>query len=227
MSRAPAHPIDRTSRKRLRCAIYTRVSTDHGLDQDFNSLDAQREAAEAYIKSQAHEGWSLIKTAYDDDGVSGGSIERPAVQRLLADIRLGAIDIVVVYKVDRLTRSLADFAKLVELPRRDASDPHSVHSVGTTLAGRDHPGHRLRPRRHRGARAVQPASGGHDDLAGVHLTRSGQGRHRGQAAPRDRVHPLDRPTDGVVMAEGDARPLIGTLRQQDRRFATASTIAET
>jgi DNA invertase Pin-like site-specific DNA recombinase len=129
MSRAPAHPIDRTSRKRLRCAIYTRVSTDHGLDQDFNSLDAQREAAEAYIKSQAHEGWSLIKTAYDDGGFSGGSIERPAVQRLLADIGSGAIDIVVVYKVDRLTRSLADFAKLVEL-----FDAHQVSFVSVTQA---------------------------------------------------------------------------------------------
>jgi site-specific DNA recombinase len=129
MSRAPAHPIDRMSRRRLRCAIYTRVSTDHGLDQDFNSLDAQREAAEAYIKSQAHEGWSLIRTAYDDGGFSGGSIERPAVQRLLADIRSGAIDIVVVYKVDRLTRSLADFAKLVEL-----FDVHQVSFVSVTQA---------------------------------------------------------------------------------------------
>ena len=100
--------------RRLRCAVYTRVSTDHGLEQDFNSLDAQREAAEAYIKSQAHEGWTLIRTAYEDGGFSGGSIERPAVQRLLVDIRSGRIDIVVVYKVDRLTRSLADFAKLVE-----------------------------------------------------------------------------------------------------------------
>ncbi|MFO1148088.1 MAG: recombinase family protein [Alsobacter sp.] len=101
--------------KRLRCAIYTRVSTDHGLEQDFNSLDAQRDAAEAYIKSQAHEGWTLIRTAFDDGGFSGGSMERPALQRLLADIRSGKIDVIVVYKVDRLTRSLADFAKLVEL----------------------------------------------------------------------------------------------------------------
>ncbi len=115
--------------RRLRCAIYTRVSTDHGLEQDFNSLDAQREAAEAYIKSQAHEGWILIKTAYDDGGFSGGSIERPAVQRLLADIRSGRIDIVVVYKVDRLTRSLADFAKLVEL-----FDAHQVSFVSVTQA---------------------------------------------------------------------------------------------
>jgi site-specific DNA recombinase len=101
--------------KTRRCAIYTRVSTDHGLEQDFNSLHAQREAAEAYTKSQAHEGWRLIRESFDDGGFSGGSLDRPALQRLLASIRSGQIDIVVVYKVDRLTRSLADFAKLVEL----------------------------------------------------------------------------------------------------------------
>src|ERR1700761_2035567 len=101
--------------KKLRFAIYTRVSTDSGLEQDFNSLDAQREASEAYIKSQAHEGWQLIRAAYDDGGFSGGTLERPALQQLLADVRAGQIDIILVYKVDRLTRSLADFAKLVEL----------------------------------------------------------------------------------------------------------------
>src|SRR5215217_1763361 len=101
--------------KALRCAIYTRVSTDHGLEQDFNSLDAQREAAEAYVKSQAHEGWRLIRERFDDGGFSGASLERPALQRLLAAIRSGLIDVIVVYKVDRLTRSLTDFAKLVEL----------------------------------------------------------------------------------------------------------------
>ena len=99
----------------IRCAIYTRVSTDQGLEQEFNSLDAQREASEAYIKSQAHEGWICLKEAYDDGGYSGGSMERPALQRLLDDIRQKKLDVVVVYKVDRLTRSLADFAKLVEL----------------------------------------------------------------------------------------------------------------
>jgi site-specific DNA recombinase len=102
-------------RKTRRCAVYTRKSSEHGLEQDFNSLDAQREAAEAYIKSQAHEGWRLVKTPYDDGGVSGGTLERPALQALLADIRLRKVDVVLVYKVDRLTRSLADFAKLVEL----------------------------------------------------------------------------------------------------------------
>ena len=98
-----------------RCAIYTRVSTDHGLEQDFNSLDAQREACEAYIKSQASEGWTLVRGHYDDGGFSGGSLERPALQQLLDAVRMNKLDIIVVYKVDRLTRSLADFAKLVEL----------------------------------------------------------------------------------------------------------------
>ena len=101
--------------KPVRCAIYTRVSTDHGLDQEFNSLDAQYDAASAYIKSQAHAGWALIRSRYDDGGYSGGSTDRPDLQRLLDDIRAQRIDVIVVYKVDRLTRSLADFAKLVEL----------------------------------------------------------------------------------------------------------------
>src|SRR5271155_3662081 len=97
-----------------RCAIYTRKSSEDGLEQEFNSLHAQREACEAFIKSQTGEGWRLIKTAYDDGGLSGGSMERPALQQLLTDIRQGLVDVVVVYKVDRLTRSLADFAKMVE-----------------------------------------------------------------------------------------------------------------
>ena len=101
--------------KPQRCVIYTRKSTEHNLDLTFNSLDAQREACEAYIKSQAHEGWRLIPDHYDDGGLSGASLDRPALQNLLADVRAGKITVVVVYKVDRLTRSLADFAKLVEL----------------------------------------------------------------------------------------------------------------
>ncbi len=113
--------------KALRCAIYTRVSTDHGLEQEFNSLDNQREAAEAYIKSQAHEGWRLIRDRYDDGGFSGGTMGRPALQTLLAAIRERRIDIVVVYKVDRLTRSLTDFARLVEL-----FDAHAVSFVSVT-----------------------------------------------------------------------------------------------
>jgi site-specific DNA recombinase len=102
-----------SSIKPVRCAIYTRVSTEHGLDQDF--LDAQYEAGSAYIRSQAHAGWSLIRARYDDGGFSGGSTDRPDLQRLLDDVRTRKIDVIVVYKVDRLTRSLADFAKLVEL----------------------------------------------------------------------------------------------------------------
>jgi site-specific DNA recombinase len=98
-----------------RCAIYTRKSSEEGLEQDYNSLHAQREACEAFIKSQAGEGWRLVKDAYDDGGFSGATIERPGVQQLLAHIREGLVDVVVVYKVDRLTRSLADFAKMVEL----------------------------------------------------------------------------------------------------------------
>jgi site-specific DNA recombinase len=113
--------------KPVRCAIYTRVSTEHGLDQEFNSLDAQYEAASAYIKSQAHAGWTLIRSRYDDGGYSGGSTDRPDLQRLLEDIRARKIDVIVVYKVDRLTRSLADFAKLVEL-----FDAHGVSFVSVT-----------------------------------------------------------------------------------------------
>ncbi len=110
-----------------RCAIYTRKSSEEGLEQDFNSLQAQREACEAFIKSQTGEGWRLVKTAYDDGGLSGGTMERPALQRLLGDINQGLIDVVVVYKVDRLTRSLADFAKMVEV-----FDAHGVSFVAVT-----------------------------------------------------------------------------------------------
>src|SRR5262245_65756235 len=100
--------------KCIRCAIYTRVSDDQGLEQDFNSLDAQYDASQSYIRSQAHAGWTLIRSKYSDGGFTGGNIERPALQRLLDDVRSGKIDVIVVYKVDRLTRSLADFAKPVE-----------------------------------------------------------------------------------------------------------------
>ena len=103
-------------RKTLRCAIYTRKSTEHGLEQEFNSLDAQREACEAYIKSQASQGWKTLPQHYDDPAYSGGNLDRPALKKLLGDIEAGRIDVVVVYKIDRLTRSLADFAKLVEQP---------------------------------------------------------------------------------------------------------------
>jgi len=119
--------VKNATTKPVRCAIYTRVSTEHGLEQDFNSLDAQYDAAQAYIRSQAHAGWTLIRTRYDDGGYSGGSTERPALQRLLADVRARKVGVIAVYKVDRLTRSLADFAKLVEL-----FDAHGVSFVSVT-----------------------------------------------------------------------------------------------
>jgi site-specific DNA recombinase len=112
---------------RLRCAIYTRKSTDDGLEQDFNSLDAQREACEAYIRSQKGEGWKPVRTRYDDGGISGGTMDRPALQALLADIEARKVDMVLVYKVDRLTRSLTDFAKIV-----DVFDGHGVSFVSIT-----------------------------------------------------------------------------------------------
>src|SRR3954463_1131406 len=103
-----------SERRIVRCAIYTRKSSEEGLDQSFNSLHAQREACEAFIASQRHEGWTAIKTHYDDGGFSGATMERPALVRLLEDIDSGKVDSLVVYKVDRLTRSLADFAKIIE-----------------------------------------------------------------------------------------------------------------
>src|SRR5439155_24563119 len=115
------------SKKPVRCAIYTRVSTDQGLEQDFNSLDAQYDASQAYIRSQAHAGWTLLRAKYDDGGFSGGDTDRPALQQLLENVRAGRVDVIVVYKVDRLTRSLADFAKLVEL-----FDKYNVSFVSVT-----------------------------------------------------------------------------------------------
>lgn len=119
--------ITRMSRRSIRCAIYTRKSSEEGLEQDFNSLDAQLEACAAYVLSQASEGWSLTPEHYDDGGISGGTLERPALQRLLKDVNEGRIDIIVVYKVDRLTRSLLDFARLVE-----AFDAAGVSFVSVT-----------------------------------------------------------------------------------------------
>src|SRR5450631_321410 len=113
----------------VRCAIYTRKSSDEGLEQEFNSLDAQREACEAYVTSQKHEGWAALPTLYDDGAYSGGTMDRPALQRMLDDIRARKIDVVVVYKVDRLTRSLADFAKIVEV-----FDAQGVSFVSVTQA---------------------------------------------------------------------------------------------
>ena len=114
-------------KKKIRCAIYTRKSSEEGLEQDFNSLDAQREACEAYIKSQMHEGWVLLDKQYNDGGYSGGTMERPAFKELLKDIENDKIDIVIVYKVDRLTRSLMDFSKII-----DVFDRHETSFVSIT-----------------------------------------------------------------------------------------------
>ena len=119
--------------KKLRCAIYTRKSSEEGLDQDFNSLDAQRAASEAYVLSQASEGWTLLPEHYDDGGFSGGTMERPGLQAMLADIAAGKIDVVVVYKIDRLTRSLTDFSKIVEVfEKADCSFVSVTQSFNTT-----------------------------------------------------------------------------------------------
>lgn len=121
--------------KKIRCAIYTRKSTEEGLEQEFNSLQAQREACEAYIKSQKHEHWQLLPTEYDDGGYSGGNMERPALKRLLSDIRSGLVDIIVVYKIDRLTRSLMDFSKIVEvLDKHNASFVSITQHFNTTTS---------------------------------------------------------------------------------------------
>jgi DNA invertase Pin-like site-specific DNA recombinase len=127
--------MPRRPSKRIRCAIYTRKSSDEGLEQAFNSLDAQREACAAFILSQRHEGWTALPTLYDDGGYSGGTMERPALKRLIADIEAGQIDVVVVYKVDRLTRALSDFAKLVDVFHRcDVSFVSITQQFNTTTS---------------------------------------------------------------------------------------------
>src|ERR1700726_1305407 len=119
----------------VRCAIYTRKSSEEGLEQEFNSLQAQREACEAFINSQRQEGWVCLRTAYDDGGFSGATMDRPALQQLLADITAGRLDTVVVYKIDRLTRSLTDFAKIVEiLDTKDASFVSGTQQFNTTTS---------------------------------------------------------------------------------------------
>ena len=121
------HKVNVSASKKLRCAIYTRKSSEEGLEQSFNSLHAQREACEAYIKSQRHEGWIILKECFDDGGFSGGNVDRPALSSLLTLIKEKQIDIVVVYKVDRLSRSLADFVRIVDL-----FDQHGVSFVSVT-----------------------------------------------------------------------------------------------
>jgi DNA invertase Pin-like site-specific DNA recombinase len=125
--RARVEPAMPAAAKKLRCAVYTRKSTDEGLEKEFNTLDAQRDACEAYITSQRAEGWLLVRDRYDDGGFSGGTLERPALQRLLRDIQADLVDVIVVYKIDRLSRSLMDFAKLVEV-----MDAHCVTFVSVT-----------------------------------------------------------------------------------------------
>ena len=121
--------------RKIRCAVYTRKSSEEGLDMDFNSLDAQREACEAYIASQKPEGWLLVPDRYDDGGVSGGTLERPALKRLMADIGRGLVDVVVVYKIDRLSRSLMDFAKLVDVfETNDVTFVSVTQSFNTTTS---------------------------------------------------------------------------------------------
>jgi site-specific DNA recombinase len=121
--------------RKLRCAVYTRKSTEEGLDMEFNSLDAQREACEAYVASQKPEGWLLLGDHYDDGGFSGGTLERPALRRLLTDIEAGRVDVVVVYKIDRLSRSLMDFAKLVEVfDRNNVTFVSVTQSFNTTTS---------------------------------------------------------------------------------------------
>src|SRR5690242_4796136 len=121
--------------RKLRCAVYTRKSSEEGLEQEFNSLHAQREACEAFITSQRHEGWVCLPKAYADGGFSGATMERPALQRLLADITAGRVDIVVVYKIDRLTRSLTDFARIVEIfDARAASFVSVTQQFNTTTS---------------------------------------------------------------------------------------------
>ena len=142
--------------RRLRCAVYTRVSTDDGLDQEYNSIDAQRDAGHAYIASQRAEGWIPVADDYDDPAYSGGNMDRPGLKCLLVDIEAGRIDIVVVYKIDRLTRSLTDFSKMIELFER-----HGVSFVSVTQQFNTNPGHALAARYLAGgARLVERAASG-------------------------------------------------------------------
>ena len=127
MSKRNGKAVHADVKKLVRCAIYTRKSTEEGLEQAFNSLDAQRESAEAYVAAQRHEGWVCLPDRYDDGGFSGGNLDRPAMRRLLSDIEAGKVDCVVVYKVDRLSRSLMDFARVMQV-----FDKHNVSFVSVT-----------------------------------------------------------------------------------------------
>src|SRR5438552_7327239 len=132
---AESQKTPKRSAGKTRCAIYTRKSSEEGLEQAFNSLDAQREACAAFILSQKHEGWTGLPAPYDDGGYSGGTMDRPALERLVADIEAGQVDVVVVYKVDRLTRALSDFAKLVDIfDRRGVSFVSITQQFNTTTS---------------------------------------------------------------------------------------------
>lgn len=126
------HRAQLGERPKIRCAIYTRKSVTEGLEQEFNSLDAQREAAEAYIRSQTGEGWTLLPDVYSDGGFTGGNIERPGVQQLLATVKRGEVDCIVVYKVDRLSRSLLDFSRIMEILEPDKM-PNTTDSLSNFL----------------------------------------------------------------------------------------------
>ena len=175
--------------RKLRCAVYTRKSSEEGLEQEFNSLDAQREACEAYVASQKAEGWLLVPDRYDDGGISGATLERPALKRLLADIEAGRVDVVVVYKIDRLSRALMDFAKLVEVfDRNDVTFVSVTQSFNTTIvhgpADVEHPA-QLCAVRARGYRRAHPGQ-----VRGLSQERHLDGwlgsarlRHQGPQAP--------------------------------------------
>ncbi|WP_246048170.1 recombinase family protein [Hankyongella ginsenosidimutans] len=181
----------KTDRSTLRCAIYTRKSTEEGLEQAFNSLDAQREACAAYITSQRHEGWRMVPDLYDDGGYSGGNMDRPGLVQLLEDVRAGKVDVIVVYKVDRLTRSLADFAKIVEvLDKQGASFVSVTQAFNTTTSMGPHPQcpALLRPVRARGDGRAHPRQDrrlqgpGHVDGRGRAAGLQGRGSQAGRRA---------------------------------------------
>ena len=235
------------TRPTLRCAIYTRVSTEDGLDQEFNSLDDQREAAEAYVRSQAHEGWRLLPGRYDDGGFSGGSLERPALQRLLAEVRARRVDVIVVYKVDRLTRALSDFAKYGRAVRRTrrlvrVGDPgvQHHHQHGAAHAERAAV---VRPVRARGHRRAHPRQDrreqaqGDLDGRGRAARLPGRGpsaaRRRGARRPRPGdLRGLPRPRHGGGAEAGPRRagyhpassPRRGRARDRWRSFLTRASV---
>ena len=219
--------------RKLRCAVYTRKSSEEGLEQEFNSLDAQREACEAYIASQQAEGWVLVPDHYDDGGVSGGTLERPALKRLLADIEAGRVDVVVVYKIDRLSRALMDFAKLVEVFDRNSVTFVSVtQSFNTTTRmgrltlnillsfaqfEREVIGERIRDKF-----AASPQARHVDGRL-----RAARLRGQGPQAGHQRARGGDRPHDLRAVPEGrvgdDARP---SARGRERPDATAASLID-